>query len=107
MDGVMRFFCQAVRLQVYIYGVASMSYLMYAIKTKWDKGPDAQRRIKIVGPLIALTSLAALRVSTMLTRILVREITYMPETNQVALKFYTNFFTTRQYVVKPTEIKTL
>lgn len=104
MDGVMRFFCQAARLQVYLYGVASLGYLMYAIKNKWDKGEDAQRRIMILGPLITIGSLAAIRVSMLLTRILVKEINYIPETNQLALKFYTNLFTTRQYAVKPTEI---
>lgn len=55
-------------------------------------------------PLIVLSSLAALAISLKLTRLLVRDITYYPHLRAFGVRFYTNYFTTRQHLVRPEHI---
>jgi len=103
----MRFFCQFVRLQAYAYGICSTGYLIYAAKEKWSRGEDIQRKIKILAPIVVLSSLAALALCIRFTRLLVRDITYYPELKQFGFRFYTNYFTTKQHLLSPQDVQPL
>ncbi len=68
----MRAITNIARAQAYLYGFLSVGYLLYAIQTKWNKSEEVRHAIKVVSPIIIVSALGALKISTHMTKILAK-----------------------------------